>query len=200
MDRFTERTYGLAGMFQAAVLVQQVARKGVADHVAKNASLNSILILDAINALSVYSDKQGINLGLRQIQTVFGDRSLGGHSVESLETFQYVSSLSQLAKSLQNHPTKMDEFSPKVAALTSLSGDELLTEMANIYKTCTSDLQPRILVNGEQGFLAQDDIAEQVRAFLLAGIRAAFLWHQKGGSRWDFMFKRKQYVLQVDRL
>ena len=195
MDKFTERTYGLAGMFQAAALVQQVARKGDADRFAKNASLNSVLILDAINTVSVFSDKQGINLGLRQIQTVFGDRD-----THSLETFQYVASLSQLAKNLANDQQKMSEFSPKIASLSSLSNEQLISEMANIYQIHISGLQPRILVNGEQGFLAKEEIAQQVRAFLLAGIRSAFLWHQKGGSRWDFMFKRKQYVDEASNI
>jgi high frequency lysogenization protein len=195
MDKFTERTYGLAGMFQAAALVQQVARKGEADRFAKSASLNSVLILDAINTLSVYSDKQGIKLGLRQIQIVFGERNS-----DSLETFQYVAGLSQLAKNLSNKQSRMDEFSPKVASLSAFSGDELVSEMAKIYKNYISDLEPRILVNGEQGFLAKEDVAEQVRAFLLAGIRSAFLWHQKGGSRWEFMFKRGQYVEEASNI
>jgi len=67
MDRFTERAYGLAGMFQAATLVQQVARTGETDRFAKNASINSVLILDAVNALAVFSDQQGIRLGLKQM-------------------------------------------------------------------------------------------------------------------------------------
>ena len=42
MDRFVEKTYGLAGMFQAATLVQQIARTGGTERFAHNVSINSV--------------------------------------------------------------------------------------------------------------------------------------------------------------
>lgn len=193
MDRFTERTYGLAGMFQAATLVQQVARKGEADRFAKHASLNSVLILDAVNSLAVFSDHQGIKLGLEQMQTVFDS----GRTTETIEVFQYVAGLAQLALNLQKDQERMTGFSRHVETLSGFSGEQLVETMAGVYSKYVSDLQPRILVNGEQGFLAKEEVAQQVRAYLLAGIRAAFLWQQKGGSRWDFMLKRKKYIQEA---
>ena len=196
MERFTERTYGLAGMFQAATLVQQIARTGETERFAKNASINSVLILDAVNALAVFSDSQGIKLGLQQLQLVFD----GARSPETIEVFQYVAGLSQLSMNLQKDQERMTGFSRHVETLSGFAGDQLIETMAGVYSKYISDLQPRILVNGEQGFLAQDEIAQQVRAFLLAGIRATFLWQQKGGSRWDFMLKRKKYVQEAQHL
>lgn len=196
MERFTERTYGLAGMFQAAILVQQIARSGETDRFAKNASINSVLILDAVNALAIFSDHQGIKLGLRQMEMVFD----GARNSETIEVFQYVAGLAQLSVNLQKDQERMAGFSRHVETLSGFSNDQLIEMMAGVYSKFISDLQPRILVNGEQGFLAQDDIAQQVRAFLLAGIRAAFLWQQKGGSRWDFMLKRKKYVQEAQYL
>ena len=193
MDKFSERTYGLAGMFQAATLVQQVARTGEADRFAKNASINSVLILDAVNTLAIYSDQLGIKLGLQQMETVFDSP----RSTETIEVFQYVAGLAQLAVNLQKDQERMHAFTPRVETLSGFSGDQLIERMADIYSQHISDLQPRILVNGEQGFLAKDEIAQQVRAYLLAGIRSAFLWQQKGGSRWDFMLKRKKYVAEA---
>ena len=193
MDSFSERTYGLAGMFQAATLVQQVARKGDVDRFAKNASINSVLILDAVNALAVYSDQQGIKLGLNQMKEVFDSP----RSSETIEVFQYVAGLAQLAVNLQKDQTRMHSFTPQIETLSGFSGDQLIERMADIYSQHISDLQPRILVNGEQGFLSKEENAQQVRAYLLAGIRSAFLWQQKGGSRWDFMLKRKKYVTEA---
>ena len=68
MDNFTERTIGLAGLFQAVSIVQQLAREGVTDKIAVRASHNSVLVLDAINALAVFADRDGIRLGLQQLQ------------------------------------------------------------------------------------------------------------------------------------
>jgi len=190
MDRFVEKTYGLAGIFQAATLVQQIARTGGTERFAHNASINSVLILDAVNTPAIFSDKQGIELGFKQILEVFDQP----RSMERIEIFQYVAGLSQLSINLQRDQERLTGFSNMVESLSAFSGDQLIERMAETYKQYISDLQPRILVNGEQGLLAQDEIAQQVRAYLLAGIRSAFLWQQKGGSRWDFMLKRKKYV------
>jgi len=127
------------------------------------------------------------------MKTVFDQ----ARSVESIEVFQYVAGLAQLSVNLQKDESRMQGFSSMVESLSAFSGEQLLERMADVYKQYISDLQPRILVNGEQGLLAQDEIAQQVRAYLLAGIRSAFLWQQKGGSRWDFMLKRKKYAQEA---
>ena len=55
-------------------------------------------------------------------------------------------------------------------------------------------------MTGDQGYLQQARIANQVRALLLAGIRSATLWRQVGGSRWQLIFQRKKLAQTVDRL
>ena len=57
-----------------------------------------------------------------------------------------------------------------------------------------SDLKPRIMVAGEQNYLLNTDTAARVRTLLLAGIRAAVLWRQLGGSKWKLLLSRKRYV------
>jgi len=42
--------------------------------------------------------------------------------------------------------------------------------------------------------LPNDDNAAKIRALLLAGIRAAVLWQQLGGSRWKLFWSRRKYV------
>ncbi|MEQ8953835.1 MAG: DUF489 family protein, partial [Gammaproteobacteria bacterium] len=37
-----------------------------------------------------------------------------------------------------------------------------------------------------------DYVANCIRALLLAGIRAAFLWYQLGGRRWRLLLYRKR--------
>ena len=61
-------------------------------------------------------------------------------------------------------------------------------------------MKPKIIVNGEENYLQESAIAEKVRAALLAGVRSSILWHQKGGSRWDFVLKRGQYVKTANSL
>jgi high frequency lysogenization protein len=53
-----------------------------------------------------------------------------------------------------------------------------------------SPLGAKIMVQGNPVYLAQPQVIAEVRAALLAGIRAAVLWRQVGGSFWDFFLRR----------
>jgi len=172
-----------------------LAREGFADRVALKASLNSVLVLDAINALAVYSDKDGITVGLEQIQQSL----LNQNEMLDIEILKYVVSITQLQKNLFQS-NQIDEFSAAVEQLTAYSGDELVQKMADIYKVYISPMTPKIIVNGEHNFLSEENVATQVRASLLAGVRSSILWHQKGGSKWDFMLKRKAYIRTAEGL
>jgi high frequency lysogenization protein len=70
----------------------------------------------------------------------------------------------------------------------------LVEKLAEIYAQTISTLTPRILVNGEHGHLSNPLIAAKVRAALLAGIRAAFLWRQLGGRRWQLLLQRRRII------
>ena len=66
---------------------------------------------------------------------------------------------------------------------------QVIARFADIYQRTLSELKPRIQVYGDAGFLQQPDNINRVRALLLTGIRAAVLWQQKGGRRWQFLFQ-----------
>jgi len=77
--------------------------------------------------------------------------------------------------------------------------ENVLANLGEVYQNTISTLQPRIMVNGEQEYLSRPEIANKIRACLLAGVRSAILWRQCGGTRWKFLFYRKkiQAELQV---
>ena len=54
MNLIEERTLALAGVFQACKQVQNLARNGRADAFDVDPSMQSILVLDAINSQAVY--------------------------------------------------------------------------------------------------------------------------------------------------
>jgi high frequency lysogenization protein len=56
------------------------------------------------------------------------------------------------------------------------------------------------MVAGEQNYLQKTETAARVRTLLLAGIRAAVLWRQLGGSKWKLLFARKKYVAVARQL
>jgi high frequency lysogenization protein len=58
-------------------------------------------------------------------------------------------------------------------------------------------LTPRIMVRGEPRLLADPSIASQIRALLLAGLRATVLWRQCGGTRLQLLWSRRPILEQA---
>ncbi len=69
--------------------------------------------------------------------------------------------------------------------------------MAAIYVDVISPLGPRIQVTGSPAVLQSPQVQAKVRATLLAGIRAAVLWHCRvGGGRLQLMLSRNRLSTQ----
>ena len=67
--------------------------------------------------------------------------------------------------------------------------------LAQLYAETLSRLHPRVMVEGNQAFLQQAARQNDIRALLLAAVRAAVLWRQLGGTQWRLLFRRKQYSM-----
>ncbi|MEE3191683.1 MAG: DUF489 family protein, partial [Pseudomonadota bacterium] len=68
-----------------------------------------------------------------------------------------------------------------------------IAALADLYKQTLSQLSFRIRVTGNPTYLQNAGTADKVRAILLSGIRAAILWRQVGGRRWQLLFSRRRY-------
>jgi high frequency lysogenization protein len=75
-----------------------------------------------------------------------------------------------------------DNFSNNINTISS--------NIAAIYQDTLSTLPYRIKVTGSAQHLNNPHVADLVRALLLCGVRAAFLWRQLGGSRLKLMLSR----------
>ena len=67
LNTITNQTIALAGIAQAAALVQQLATKGTCDQAALEASIASVLKIDSDSVLDVYGSLEGLKLGLAQL-------------------------------------------------------------------------------------------------------------------------------------
>ena len=207
-NRDKDRTLALAGVFQAARLVQQLARHGQADSDALRSSINSILITDADSTDAVYGGVQGTALGLENLK----EKLSGTNGAEDLELARYVLAIIQLAGKLGKQGAMLDAIGQGIETIASQmdffsaeNNDKsihptLMAKLAELYTQTVSTLTPRIMVNGEHGYLSNPTIANSVRAALLAGIRSAFLWRQLGGSRWQLLFNRNRIVRTAEEI
>jgi high frequency lysogenization protein len=76
----------------------------------------------------------------------------------------------------------------------------VISRLGELYAEQVSPLGARVLVQGNPVYLGQPPVVAEVRALLLAGLRAAVLWRQLGGSRLDFLLRRGAMVDAAQRL
>ncbi|RLA25955.1 MAG: lysogenization regulator HflD [Gammaproteobacteria bacterium] len=197
----TYQTIGLAGIAQASYLVHQLATTGKADKDALQASLNSLLILDTDNPVDIYGGLAGIKTGLEQLNS-----QLSSNKITNPDQARYSASLVFLESKfsdLQEMQTKVHN-KIKVAQQQSehfgANHENVIANLADIYHSTLSTINPRIMVNGDQSFLSSTDIINKIRALLLAGIRSTMLWRQCGGSRWRFIFFRRKIQKEAEFL
>lgn len=198
----TERTLALAALFQAAQLVQHVARSGKAADRDVATSIGSLFHFDAPTTAAVFTpadqDRPGLTTGLRTLAERLGS----GGSAEALEVTRYAIALLHLERKLARQPHMLEtlrsglERIRKQADYFSPTHSNVIAALGELYQATISTLQPRIMVQGEPAYLADAHRAGLIRALLLAGIRAAVLWRQLGGSRWQLFLGRRK-ILQT---
>jgi len=74
---------------------------------------------------------------------------------------------------------------------------DVSARLADLYVQTLSRLTPRILVEGNPTYLQQSAQVDQIRALLLAAVRAAVLWRQLGGTQMRLLFRRRQYAMMA---
>jgi high frequency lysogenization protein len=192
------RNIALAVVTQCAVLVHELASKGRASSERMHACLTPVYQLDADSVASLYPRPSDFSEGMQVLQNSFDSKGLREHA----EVVRYLLGMLVLQQHLNRTPAMMSEIAARLRDFgpeyTSGLGDpELLlkadcSRLARLYQDTISRLSFRIHVAGKPDNLRNQEVAEQIRALLLAGIRSAVLWHQLGGRRWHlFVYKKR---------
>jgi len=190
-----DRIVALAGVFQAARLVRDIARTGQFDNTAYSHSIESLFTFDPESTAAVFGGELGISSGLRAIVT-----QLENPRERDIEVAQYVISMIHLATQLQANGKSLDELAEALDSLQQrqndfdLSSQTRTAQLADLYQSHISEITPQIMVRGEPLHLQNSDNAARVRSALLAGIRAAVLWRQCGGKKRQLLFSRGRIV------
>lgn len=196
-----DQTLALAGIYQAASLVKQIANSGMANSAHIDASLETLFRFDAATVEAVYGNVSGVTHGLKILCS-----SLKNRSSRDIDITRYVLSLIMLESKLNRNSEMLDKLAKRLNDIESqfeffaLNHHTTLAKLSQLYKDTISMLGPKIMVSGEQPYLSNERNADKVRALLLAGIRSAVLWRQCGGSRWQFLFGRKAYINECNNI
>lgn len=197
-----DRTLALAALFQATQLVQHVARRGQASDFDIEACIGSLFHLDAPSTEAIYGGPQQLATGLRALSTRLGARG----TTEDLEVTRYVISLLHLERKLVRHSTMLETLRIGIERISnqvnffSVTHSNVIAALGELYQATISTLQPRVMVGGEPTYLADTARANLIRALLLAGIRAAVLWRQLGGRRWQLFLGRRKILDTAQQL
>ncbi len=198
LKTITNQTIALAGIAQVAVLVQQLATKGTCDQQAMEASIGSVLKIDSDSVADVYGGLSGLRLGFDQL-----NGQITGTRPPDPEQSRYAASIVYLENKLSKRPDLLETIQTGIYKAQAqgehfgTSHDNVIANLGDLYQRTVSTIKPRIMVNGDQAFLSRPDVANKIRALLLAGIRSCLLWRQCGGSRWKIIFYRNKIQTEL---
>ena len=183
-DRIDEQTIALAGLYQACQIVSKIAWNGEYNEQELEPLISCIIKVDSTNTENIYLNVSKLESGL----VYFRKQIVGDIFTRSSETRRYIASLNKIQLLLKS-------FSEKSKSMTI---DEKTIELSNIYQQTLSKFEPRIVVNGENKFLTDENHSSRIRTALFAGVRSVILWRQLGGSKLKLLFLKGQFSKQID--
>lgn len=195
------QTISLAGLFMATELVQIIANTGEYDEGVMRITLESLFALDADSVPAVFGGKQNIRSGFQRLVSQLA----GSDANPDMQITRYALTLLKLESKLPPNSSAMERIrrglqeAEKMRTHYDTLDPKIISILADIYSENISNLSPRVIVHGNEDYLKNETHANCIRACLLAGVRAAVLWRQCGGSRWKLVTSRQRYVNQASK-
>ncbi|WP_095210644.1 high frequency lysogenization protein HflD [Endozoicomonas ascidiicola] len=197
-----DQAAALSGVFQAAELVDKLAKTGQCDSEVMNASINSIFITSPQSVSEVYGGFEHLSTGRKSLESVLSRNS----SAIQGDVVRYALALIHIEKKLSRNSKMLGTISSRLARSQEQANhfgsnhENVISSLASVYLDTISTFKTRIQVNGDARHLQNTMNASRIRAVLLAGIRSAMLWRQCGGSRWHLFIGRNKLLGAVKRL
>lgn len=197
----THQTIALAGLSQAVQLVRNIARTGTADAEDVETCVASLLKINADDVPDVYGGLRNIRSGLALLEKQLGEpASVDAELARYAAALVYLEGKYRRDTAMQRDVRLGLERATAQAAHFGVTHENVLANLAGLYQNTISRLSPRIVVLGEPLHLQNPANANTIRALLLAGLRAAWLWRQCGGSRLGFLLNRRKLRDEARRL
>ncbi|BCD98940.1 high frequency lysogenization protein HflD [Marinagarivorans cellulosilyticus] len=192
----------LAGMLQALSLVKEIARTGYLNSQDFETCIKSLFEDSPESTLSVYGSLGLLERGFGTTESLLNER-IGSHQKDLIN---YAVGINNLAGKLLRNKNMLATVGQRLhdakhqSTHFGVSHDNVISNIADIYSKTISTFSYRIQVKGEYTYLQQQRVADQIRALLLAAIRASILWRQNGGSVWRLLLGRNKLHKEVQAL
>jgi len=197
-----QQVLALAGVAQAARMVDQVSKTGSYPVEFLEPTIHSLFTFDSASVEEVFGGIAGVKLGLQNLSSLLTNRDSGEHR----DVVRYIFSILYLERKFARDAAMMSTVRSRLehtsfrAEHFASSVNDLCHSVSGIYQDTLSQLSFRIKVTGSHQHLQDKQNADIIRALLLAGLRSAFLWRQLGGRRWKLVFQRKQLLQRAQDL
>ncbi|PLW82620.1 lysogenization regulator HflD [Kineobactrum sediminis] len=197
-----KQTIALAGITQAARLVDELSRTGNCPPEFLASSLQSLFAFEVDQVEDVYGGIAGVRLGLDTLAGMLGN----GQTPDQREVVRYVFNLLYLERKFARDPAMMSVVHSRLqhasfhAEHFATQANDICNSISGIYQDTLSTLKFRIKVSGSAEHLQNRQTADAIRALLLAGLRSTFLWRQLGGRRWKLILQRRAIARQAQEL
>ncbi|WP_027967146.1 high frequency lysogenization protein HflD [Halomonas halocynthiae] len=191
----------LAGVFQAASLVDELARTGQTDTRAWETLIRATIDTSPPSFEAIYGGHPN-NLR-RGLDTLGG---LLGRKDANTTVMRYGFALLMLTNQLRKNDTMLDDLGQRLSRIQGQAdyfGDNhenVVASLGEAYQQTLSTFKQRIVVQGDPSLLQSPMMPERIRACLLAGVRFGLLWHQQGGRRWRLILQRGAMQRALDTI
>ena len=196
----TDRTIAIAGIYQAVFLVQKIANTGAVDEKDFETCIKSIFMIDADKPEDIFEGAANIETGLNTLIGQLGGNIAENNPPKDIQITKYAIGVMVLEKQLNKNQDMLNELSSGIELAKnqsehfSVTHENVIANLANLYAKTISTLRPRIMVQGEHMYISNPNQANKIRALLLAAIRSVVLWRQCGGTRWQLILQRKRII------
>lgn len=202
-SNWDNRVIALAGILQAAALVEKLATTGYLPKEEFRTCVESLLQQNPDSTLATYGgDLSQLELGLRTLVETLG----GLRRESSQQCLRYMLGVMHLQQKLISRDDMLGVIGSRLSQANQQAQhfdsthENVIANLADVYTDTISQFRFRIHVRGEASYLQQQRIANQVRTLLFSGIRSAMLWHQVGGRRWHILVYRKRLLAAAGEL
>ena len=203
MNKTQEQLIALGAVFEAAFLVDKIAKSGQINEAQLSCMLGSLLVRDPQSTLDVYG---GDDLNQRDGYRALLSALERDPSTLQRDSLRYALALLGLERKLAKRDdmlqimgSRLDQIQQQVQHF-GLVHDNVIASCGSLYQDTLSTFSQRIQVQGDMRHLQQPSNAAKIRALLLAGIRAARLWRQLGGHRWQLVFSRRKLLNELQSM
>lgn len=200
MTPFDDRVLALGALLVALSQVRRIAETGQSDTATLQRALDSVFRLDAADTAAAVGGVDAVRPGLRLLRDYLAgtnkDEALGKLAMAVMQLERRFVADAAMTERVR---TGLRALQGPVERLGSPHHD-VVAGLASLYADTISHLRPRVMVQGNPHYLGQAGVVAEIRALLLAALRAAVLWRQMGGRLWDFLFRRRDMAAAIDQL